>query len=34
MQGKIDKKEFLNEYNNPENYRPEKPIENQGHKHE
>ncbi|MCO5238376.1 MAG: GH-E family nuclease [Chitinophagaceae bacterium] len=33
-QGRINKEQFLDEYNNPKNYRPEKPLENQGHKHE
>jgi hypothetical protein len=32
--GTISKEQFLNEYNNPNNYRPESPEANMSHKYE
>lgn len=32
--GEINQKEFLNEYNDPNNYRPEPPGANMSHKYE
>jgi hypothetical protein len=34
MRGDIDLAEFLREYRNPRNYRPEDPLANQSHKYE
>jgi len=34
MDGKISKEQFLREYRNPENYKPESRKENQSHRHE
>lgn len=34
MNGELSKKEFLNWYNDPDNYRPELPGNNRSHKFE